>query len=129
MLQGEHSAILSTFIKLTNVIKSFVLSIFSDRFTHVLLYCILTFWYLISDQHTRNWYSYHVCTCAVIQWFSFGKTTHTCITSMCVCVCVRARARVCVCVCVRACVRVCVFSAMTEPSMVAKKQLYSAHSV
>ena len=28
MLQGEHSAILSTFIKLTNVIKIFFLSIF-----------------------------------------------------------------------------------------------------
>ena len=28
MLQGEHSAILSTFIKLTSVIKIFVLSIF-----------------------------------------------------------------------------------------------------
>ena len=38
MLQGEHSAILSTYIKLPFVIKSFVLSILSDRFTQVLLY-------------------------------------------------------------------------------------------
>ena len=40
MLQGEHSAILSTFIKLPFAIKSFVLSIFEwtayDRF-----YCII----------------------------------------------------------------------------------------
>ena len=32
MLQGEHSAILSTFIKLEFVIKIFVLSIFEWRF-------------------------------------------------------------------------------------------------
>ena len=39
MLQGEHSAILSTFIKLPFVIKTFVLSFFlSGRFTQVLLY-------------------------------------------------------------------------------------------
>ena len=39
MLQGEHSAILSTFIKLQFVIKIFVLSIFwVARFTPVLLY-------------------------------------------------------------------------------------------
>ena len=38
MLQGEHSAILSTFIKLPFVIKIFVLSILSGRFTQVLLY-------------------------------------------------------------------------------------------
>ena len=36
--QGEHSAILSTFIKLPFVIKIFVLSILSDCFTQVLLY-------------------------------------------------------------------------------------------
>ena len=36
MLQGEHSAILSTFIKLPFVIKIFVLSILSGRFTQVL---------------------------------------------------------------------------------------------
>ena len=36
MLQGEHSAILSTFIKLPFVIKTFVLSI--GHLTHVLLY-------------------------------------------------------------------------------------------
>ena len=38
MLQGEHSAILSTFIKLPLVIKVFVLSILSGCFTQVLLY-------------------------------------------------------------------------------------------
>ena len=38
MLQGEHSALLSTFIKLLFVIKIFVLSILSGRFTQVLLY-------------------------------------------------------------------------------------------
>ena len=37
MLQGEHSAILLTFIKLAFVIKIFVLSILSGRFTQVLL--------------------------------------------------------------------------------------------
>ena len=38
MLQGEHSAILWTFIKLPFVIKIFVLSIFSGNITQVLLY-------------------------------------------------------------------------------------------
>ena len=37
MLQGEHSAILLTFIELPFVIKIFVLSILSGRFTQVLL--------------------------------------------------------------------------------------------
>ena len=37
ILQGEHSAILSTFIKLPIVIKIFVLSFLSGRFTQVLL--------------------------------------------------------------------------------------------
>ena len=42
MLQGEHSAILSTFIKLPFVIKIFALSIFlGDRFTQILLYPVL----------------------------------------------------------------------------------------
>ena len=36
MLQGEHSVILLTFIKMPYVIKIFVLSIFSGRFTHIL---------------------------------------------------------------------------------------------
>ena len=36
MLQGEHSAILSTFIKIPAVIKIFILSILSGRFTKVL---------------------------------------------------------------------------------------------
>ena len=35
MLQGEHSAILTTFIKLPVVIKPFVLSFLSGRFIHV----------------------------------------------------------------------------------------------
>ena len=38
MLQGEHSAILSTFIKLPFAIKSFILSILSGRLRQVLLY-------------------------------------------------------------------------------------------
>ena len=38
MLQGEHSAILSTFIKLPFVIKIFVLSSLSGCLGHVLLY-------------------------------------------------------------------------------------------
>ena len=38
MLQGEHSAILSTFIKLPLVFKIFVLPIFERRFTQGLLY-------------------------------------------------------------------------------------------
>ena len=38
MLQGEHSAILLTFIQLPFVIKTFVMSILSGRFTQVLLY-------------------------------------------------------------------------------------------
>ena len=40
MLKGEHSAILSTFIKLSFVIKVFDLSILSGRFRQVLLYMI-----------------------------------------------------------------------------------------
>ena len=38
MLQEEHSAILSTFIKLPSVIKIFVLSILNGRLRQVLLY-------------------------------------------------------------------------------------------
>ena len=39
MLQRKHSAILSTYIKLSVVIKTFVLSFFfSGRFSQVLLY-------------------------------------------------------------------------------------------
>ena len=40
MLQGEHSAILLTSIKLPFAIKIFVLSILSGRFTQVLLYSV-----------------------------------------------------------------------------------------
>ena len=43
MLQGEHSAILLIFIKLPFVIKIFVLSILSGRFTQVILYCSCIF--------------------------------------------------------------------------------------
>ena len=38
ILQREHSAILSTFIKLPFAIKTFVLSILSGRFTKILLH-------------------------------------------------------------------------------------------
>ena len=38
MLQGEHSAILSTFIKLPSVIKIFVYLFLSGRLRQVLLY-------------------------------------------------------------------------------------------
>ena len=41
MLQGEHFAILLTFIKLPFVIKIFVLSSLSGRFTQVLLYTFI----------------------------------------------------------------------------------------
>ena len=52
MLIGEHSSILSTFIKLPFVIKIFVLSIFlSDRLRQVLLY---------SSNHLPQ--SLHSCT-------------------------------------------------------------------
>ena len=48
MLQGEHSAILSTFIKLQFVIKNFVLSIFEWSF-----YTGFTIYeFLISRQHS-----------------------------------------------------------------------------
>ena len=40
MLQWEHSAILSTFIKLPFLIKISVLSFLSGRFTQALLYCL-----------------------------------------------------------------------------------------
>ena len=42
VLQGEHSAILLAFIKLPFVIKIFVLSFLSGRFTQVLLYMYLS---------------------------------------------------------------------------------------
>ena len=45
MLQGEHSAILSTFINLPFVIKILVLSILSGRFTQVLLYVYFCSYY------------------------------------------------------------------------------------
>ena len=60
MLQGEHSAILLTFIKLPFVIKIFVLSIFlSGRFTQVLLYNIYAFMLhchliMLSENYNNN---------------------------------------------------------------------------
>ena len=42
MLQGEHSAMLSTFIKLSLVIKSFVMFIFECKLKQVLLYLKLS---------------------------------------------------------------------------------------
>ena len=55
MLQGEHSAILSTFIKLQFVIKTFVLSIFEWPLKTGLLYvkCLLisnTFLFQLSNK-------------------------------------------------------------------------------
>ena len=75
MLQGEHSAILLTFVKLPFIIKIFVLSILSGRSTQVLLYthCLnaradlphlpshLTYvrflmtWHLIIDKHINGY--------------------------------------------------------------------------
>ena len=49
MLQGEHSAILSNFIKLPLVIKIFVLSIFEWPFTHVILYLRKSKSYLVKE--------------------------------------------------------------------------------
>ena len=43
MLQGEHSAILSTFIKLPFAINNFVLCIFESCLRQVSLYIIHTF--------------------------------------------------------------------------------------
>ena len=51
MLQGEHSAIHSTFIKLLFVIKVFVLLIFSGCFTQVLLYIQGIFFWNIMDKN------------------------------------------------------------------------------
>ena len=48
MLQGEHSEILLTFIKLPFVIKIFVLSFFEWPFTQVLLY--------LSEEESRPLY-------------------------------------------------------------------------
>ena len=42
MLEREHSAILSTFIKLPVVSKTLLLSILSGRFTQVLLYTFVS---------------------------------------------------------------------------------------
>ena len=53
MLTLEHSVILLTFIKLPFVIKIFVLSILSDRFTQVLLYS--RYFILISMSCTIPW--------------------------------------------------------------------------
>ena len=42
ILTAEHSAILLTFIKLPNVIKTLVLSFLSGCLKHILLYCLST---------------------------------------------------------------------------------------
>ena len=44
MLEGEHSVILSTFIKLPFVIKIFVLSFLSDCLRHILPYELSVLW-------------------------------------------------------------------------------------
>ena len=49
MLQGEHSAILWTFIKLPFVVKIFVLYILSGHFTQVLLYIV----FKMSSAHVK----------------------------------------------------------------------------
>ena len=49
MLQGEHSAILSTFIKLPFVIKIFVLSFLSGFLRHVLLYWLPTWTFCFKE--------------------------------------------------------------------------------
>ena len=61
MVQEEHCALLSTFVKLPFVIKIFVLSIFSGRFTQVLLYsgdnvdsCYNSFSLLAMSIHMSN---------------------------------------------------------------------------
>ena len=67
MLQGEHSAILLTFIKLSFVIKVFVLSFLSGRFTQVLLYK-----YKIRKKLRAKFRPVHVdqmSTCYLIGWF------------------------------------------------------------
>ena len=64
MLQGEPSAILSTFIKLPFVIQIFVLSILNGRFTQVLLYNIFE-WLISCDTsiYTMGHPGFIVCNC------------------------------------------------------------------
>ena len=64
MLQGEHSAILSTFIKLLIVINNVVVSILGGHFLQVLLYmdddgsvvqlCTCSCALLLNPLYTRN---------------------------------------------------------------------------
>ena len=67
MLQGKHSEILLTFIKLPFVIKTFVLSILRGRFTQLLLYvpscghsrydCTKAFSYIVKcSKYTNSFY-------------------------------------------------------------------------
>ena len=78
MLQREHSAILSTFIKLPNVVKTFVCLFLSDRFRQVLLYfgCEKT----VQDE-TRNYQStmarlsWQIYFLAEIHYWIHGKLT------------------------------------------------------
>ena len=64
MIQGEHSAILSIFIKLPFVIKIFVLSIFEwplyTSFTVVFFFCLNR--YLLFHVVRRYYWAYRVCT-------------------------------------------------------------------
>ena len=69
MLQGEHSAIFSTFIHLPIVIKIFVLSILRGSFTQVLLYLIIElktvyfaiFFYIAKYMYKCLKVTIHVC--------------------------------------------------------------------
>ena len=76
MLQGEHSAILSTFIKLPFIIKIFILSIFEWPFTRVLLYshinAYLPLKYIIRMNLDLGQF-------ALVGWGSFMQTRRLCV--------------------------------------------------
>ena len=55
MLQGEHSAILSAFIKLPFVITPFFGLFLSGPFTQVLLYCFIQFSHYVL--RVNKWYN------------------------------------------------------------------------
>ena len=59
MLQGECSAILSTFIKLPFVIKILFCLFLSSRFTQVLLYIFSRVQVLFSTTHGETWHRLH----------------------------------------------------------------------
>ena len=65
MLQGDHSAIISTFIKLPFIIKIFFPLILSGRLRQVLLY----FMYIVSSltvNEPRHEISNNVCVCVAV---------------------------------------------------------------